>query len=67
MAWKGEAVSPLVPIRFAEWWALIWLFFDRVFATKLRDWSWVAVGTMWSFLLDLPVIAGVVVFVASIC
>jgi hypothetical protein len=48
----------LLPIRIAEWWLLIWLFYDREFRQPAKDWRFVALGTIWSYVLDAPAIAG---------
>ncbi|MFI5177977.1 MAG: hypothetical protein ACHQO8_05425 [Vicinamibacterales bacterium] len=57
----------LVPVRLLEWTWLIWYFFDRRFAYPGRGGLCVALGTLWSFVLDVPAIMGVASFVASIC
>jgi hypothetical protein len=41
----------LIPLRIAEWYFFIWLFFDRT-AHKPRIWYWVGAGIVWSFVLD---------------
>jgi hypothetical protein len=51
----------LIPIRFIEWWLLIWLFYDRALVRRKLGWSVAAVGTVWSFILDIPAILGVIV------
>jgi hypothetical protein len=48
----------LVPVRIAEWWFLIWLFYDRKFEHTGRGWGLVALGVAWSFLLDIPATFG---------
>jgi len=48
----------LAPVRVAEWWFLIWLFYDRPLEHKRRGWWCVALGVVWSFLLDVPAIYG---------
>ncbi len=51
--------SLLVPVRVAEWLVLLAIFYRK------PDWSWArslkyaALGTAWSFLLDLPAILAV--------
>ena len=51
-------LAALVPIRIFEWWLLIWLFYDRRLIQKDRGWKVVCLGTVWSFILDIPTIAG---------
>ena len=53
----------LVPIRIFEWWLLVWLFYDhdRPLARKALGWKVVGLGTVWSFVLDIPTIAGLFV------
>jgi hypothetical protein len=48
----------LAPIRICEWLILLWLFFHH-------DWDWsrslklAALGTVWSYVLDIPAIMAV--------
>jgi hypothetical protein len=42
----------LLPVRFAEWSLLIWLFFDRGLHDRLRMWKYIAFGTLCSYVLD---------------
>ncbi len=52
----------LLPVRLAEWWLLLWFFFDRRLAGKGRIWKYAALGTGLSYLLDLlAVVAALVV------
>ncbi len=48
----------LLPVRIAEWWLLIWLFYDRELRQIGRDWRMVGLGTVWSYVLDVPAIMG---------
>jgi len=48
----------LVPVRVAEWWFLIWLFYDRELRQIAKDWRMVGLGTVWSYVLDAPAIFG---------
>ena len=57
----------LVPIRTLEWSWLIWFCFDRQFERPGRDALCVVLGVVWSFVLDLPVLTGAAMFLASIC
>src|ERR1043166_3767794 len=50
----------LFPVRILEWWLLIWLFYDRRFETKKLDWKVVLAGTFWSYLCDVPAMAGLI-------
>lgn len=51
-------IAGLVPIRIAEWWLLIWLFYDRDLRQQAKDWGTTIKGTIWSFILDIPALAG---------
>lgn len=48
----------LIPIRIVEWTLLICWFYDR----ELKDWTRlrdvIVLGTIWSFMLDLPALLG---------
>jgi hypothetical protein len=44
----------LIPIRFAEWWFIIWLFYDRSFSLPKIGWRNVIFGTAASYVLDVP-------------
>lgn len=65
-AWKLIAGGPgdigylagLLPIRVAEWWLLIWLFYDRHLQQQRKGWCTVGVATAWSFALDIPAAFG---------
>jgi hypothetical protein len=51
-------LAGLLPIRIAEWWLLIWLFYDRGLREVAKGWRMVGLGTVWSYILDAPAIAG---------
>jgi hypothetical protein len=51
----------LVPTRILEWLLLLWLFFERPNWNWKRAILWSCVGTLWSFLLDIPAILSVFV------
>ena len=51
-------LAGLLPIRIAEWWLLIWIFYDREFKDRALGWRTVGLGTIWSYVLDAPAIAG---------
>jgi hypothetical protein len=57
-AWPFWYLAGLLPVRIAEWWLLIWLFYDRKFEQVAKGWRTVAAGTAWSYVLDAPAIAG---------
>jgi hypothetical protein len=61
----GTFLPGLVLIRFAEWWLLIWLFYDRGLKTTALDAKVAVLGTIWSFALDvvLLVITGLHLFI----
>jgi len=48
----------LLPLRIAEWWFLLWLFYDRKLEQPAKGWRIVYVGTVWSYVLDLPATLG---------
>jgi hypothetical protein len=48
----------LIPIRIAEWWLLVWLFFDRKLDNRNSGWVVAGAGTVWSYILDLPAAFG---------
>jgi hypothetical protein len=51
-------LAGLAPIRLAEWWLLVWIFYDRRFEQPAKGWRAVLLGTAWSYVLDAPAIAG---------
>lgn len=51
-------LAGLLPLRIAEWWLLIWIFYDREIKDRALGWRTVALGTVWSYILDAPAIAG---------
>ena len=48
----------LLPVRVAEWWLLIWIFYDRYLDQRAKGWRTVALATTWSYALDAPATAG---------
>ena len=54
----GFALLGIIPVRMLEWWILIWLFYDRSMQTQGKDWRYACLGTVWSFVLDLPALIG---------
>ena len=55
---RAPYVIGLVPIRCAEWWLLLWWFYDRALAKPRLGWNMVLLGTIWSYICDLPAILG---------
>ena len=51
-------VGGLLPVRLAEWWLLLWLFYDRQLQQRPKDWRTVALATVWSYALDVPALIG---------
>jgi len=51
-------LAGLLPVRIAEWWLLIWLFYDRALRQPGKGWRMVGLGTIWSYVLDAPAMAG---------
>jgi hypothetical protein len=46
----------LLPIRFVEWAVIIWLFFRNSRESELRLTLYSLLGSLWSYLLDVPAI-----------
>ena len=57
---RGEILylAGLLPLRIAEWWLLLWIFYDRRFQEVWKDWRTVGLATAWSYVLDAPAILG---------
>lgn len=51
-------LAGLMPVRIAEWWLLLWIFYDRALKQRAKGWRTVMLGTAWSYVLDAPAIAG---------
>jgi hypothetical protein len=51
-------LAGLLPVRLAEWWLVVWLFYDRKLMQPAKGWRAVGLGTVWSYVLDAPAIAG---------
>jgi hypothetical protein len=52
------AFGILCLVRLAEWWFLIWLFYDRSLHEPFRGWKVAVLGVVWSFVLDIPSFIG---------
>lgn len=48
----------LIPVRLLEWFIIIKIFYDRELGDRPKMWQNLAFGTGWSFLLDIPALAG---------
>ena len=46
----------LLPVRFGEWLAVLWFFHRRAQPVRGRRWKHAVLGTLWSYVLDLPAI-----------
>ena len=58
----------LIPVRLIEWWIIILIFYDRSMQSMTKDWRHAALGTAWSFALDIPALIGLVATAGiSIC
>jgi hypothetical protein len=57
---RGELfyLAGLLPLRIAEWWLLLWIFYDRQFREVWKDWRTVGLAIAWSYVLDAPAILG---------
>lgn len=42
----------LLPVRFAEWTLLIWIFFDRALQNRAKWWIYAGLGVLTSYALD---------------
>jgi len=51
----------LLPVRILEWWILLRIFFDRKDEDKRKLGNNIALGVVWSFVLDIPAIFGFIV------
>ena len=60
-------LAALVPIRFLEWGVILFFFYDRGLKQPIKGTLLACAGILWSFLLDLPAILGLVYIVSSIC
>jgi hypothetical protein len=49
-----------IPVRLVEWWIIILLFYDRHLQTQAKDWRNAGLGTVWSYVLDVPALMGLV-------
>ena len=47
-------IGILIVLRIVEWWLVIWWFYDRKLERTAQDWGFVALGIIYSFLLDFP-------------
>lgn len=60
-------MAALIPIRFLEWALLLWYFYDRKLERKGLGALGILGATLWSFVIDAPLILGLLMIVASIC
>jgi hypothetical protein len=60
-------LAGLIPVRFCEWGVVIWFFYDRKLERRGRDVLCVLLGTVWSFILDLPMMLFTAWALSSIC
>jgi hypothetical protein len=63
LAWFGSVgilvyIFGLIPVRLIEWWIIILIFYDRSMQSMSKDHA--ALGTVWSFALDIPALIGLV-------
>jgi len=57
---SGLGIHPfllLLPVRVAEWWFVIWFFYDRK-QPKEKIWLAVILAVIWSYMLDIPAALG---------
>jgi hypothetical protein len=48
----------LLPVRIAEWWLLLWIFYRKSIRGSVKDWGIVGAATVWSYILDIPAVLG---------
>ena len=48
----------LIPVRLFEWWMILLIFYDRRLQTRAKDWRNASLGTVWSYVLDVPALIG---------
>lgn len=56
----GAYYLVLIPVRLLEWWIIILIFYDRRVQTRAKDWRYAGLGTVWSYVLDVPALIGLV-------
>ena len=54
-------VVGLIPVRLLEWFLIIRFFYDKNLEDKRKMWWNMFLGTVWSFLLDIPALIGLFV------
>jgi hypothetical protein len=57
----------LVLLRIVEWGLIIFWFYDRKMVKKAQIAKAITLGVIWSFVLDIPLLSGLFVVIASIC
>jgi hypothetical protein len=48
----------LLPLRILEWGLLVWWFYDPGFQQQSKSAKTIGLGTLWSFVLDIPALCG---------
>jgi hypothetical protein len=57
----------LVLLRVIEWSLIVHWFYDKNITEKNKALKAICLGIFWSFILDIPLMAGLFVVIASIC
>ena len=57
----------LILLRIFEWGLIIYLFYDRKMKKRALIIKAIGLGVIWSFILDIPLLAGLFVGIATIC
>ncbi len=57
----------LVLLRIIEWGLIIYWFYDKPFKNKTKTFKAITLGILCSFILDIPMLMGLFVVIASIC
>jgi len=63
----GLYFALLILLRIFEWWLIIFLFYEKKWPGNYRVVQGVLLGVIWSFILDIPLMLGLFVAIASIC
>lgn len=57
----------LILLRITEWGLIIYWFYSKKLDKKARIFKAISLGIIWSFILDIPLLMGLFVVIASIC
>lgn len=57
----------LTTIRFGEWLLIVWYFYDRELYISWKLFKAVLFGTLLSYIVDIPMMLGLIVAISTIC